>query len=134
MKVTFLPTNQTIEILPEESLLKAAQRNKISIRSLCKGEAICAECRVKIVEGENNVLPPKKSEITAIGSGYFIDQRRLACQVRCFGNITVDISEQIQKQESQSKKMKGSKKGTVTESQAIQDTLLLKEKMKESED
>lgn len=134
MKVTFVPLNKTIEIKPEESLLKAAQNNGIVIKSLCKGEAICCECRVKIIGGENNILPPTKSEVTAIGSGYFIDQRRLSCQVRCFGDITVDISEQLQKTETQSKKMKGVKKGTVLESQAIQDTYLLKEKVVDTED
>jgi 2Fe-2S ferredoxin len=134
MKVNFLSIDKTIEIKPEESLLKAAQNNKVSIRSLCKGEAICCECRVKIVGGENNILPPTKAELNAIGSGYFIDQRRLACQVHCFGDITVDISEQLQKTETQSKKMKGAKKGTVVESVAIQDTYLLKEKSTESDE
>jgi 2Fe-2S ferredoxin len=134
MKVTFIPLNKSIEIKPEESLLKAAKINGINIKSLCKGEAICCECRIKIVGGENNILPPTKNEISAIGSGYFIDQRRLACQVRCFGDITVDISEQLQKTETQSKKMKGVKKGTVLESQAIQDTYLLKEKINEGDE
>jgi uncharacterized 2Fe-2S/4Fe-4S cluster protein (DUF4445 family) len=134
MKVTFLPIGKTIEIKPEESLLKAAQNNKVNIKSLCKGEAICCECRVKIVGGENNILPPTKTELNAIGSGYFIDQRRLACQVHCFGDITVDISEQLQKAETQTKKMKGAKKGTVIESHAIQDTYLLKEKAPETDE
>ncbi len=132
MKVTFLPTQQTIEIQPEETLLSAAQKNQIPIRSLCKGEAICAECRVKVVEGENNILPPKKAEITTIGSSYYIDQRRLACQIRCFGNITVDLTEQLQKQDLQNKKIRGAgKKGAPTESHAIIDTMLLNEKFKD---
>ena len=63
-----------------------------------------AECRVKIVEGEHNVLPPSKAELNLIGTNYFVDQRRLSCQVRCYGNITVDLTEQIERSEIQNKK------------------------------
>ncbi|MCB0408336.1 MAG: hypothetical protein KDD34_09040, partial [Bdellovibrionales bacterium] len=69
----------------------------IHISSVCNGMPSCAECRVKLVEGENNVLPPSAKELNLIGTGHFIDQRRLSCQLICFGNITVDLTEQVEK-------------------------------------
>lgn len=130
MKVKFLPMNKEVEIKPEQTVLEVALANQIPIRSVCKGVPSCAECRVRITEGENCVLPPNKSEINLIGSGYFVDHRRLSCQLHCYGNVTIDVTEQLAKSADTSlRKMRGGgKKGTVTESRAIQDTYLLKEK------
>ena len=130
MKVKFLPMNKEVEIKPEQTVLEVALANQIPIRSVCKGVPSCAECRVRIVEGENLVLPPNKAEVNLIGSGYFVDHRRLSCQLHCYGNVTIDVTEQVSKaSDSSLRKMRGGgKKGTVTESQAIQDTYLLKER------
>ncbi|MCB0357356.1 MAG: hypothetical protein KDD40_10130, partial [Bdellovibrionales bacterium] len=56
------------------------------------------ECRVRIVDGEHNVFPPSAKELSLIGTGHFIDQRRLSCQLKCFGDVTVDLSEQATKE------------------------------------
>lgn len=130
MKVKFLPTGKEIEATPNKSLLQLCNENQVEIKSICKGVPSCAECRIKIVEGEHNVLPPSKAEISLIGSNYFIDQRRLSCQVRCFGDITVDLTEQIERAEIQTKKVRGfrvqNQKGG-GETHAKQGTLILEE-------
>lgn len=128
MKIKFLPQNIEIDATPEKSLLQLATENQIEIRSICKGVPSCAECRVRIVEGDNNVLPPTKAELGLIGTNYFIDGRRLSCQVRCFGDITVDLTEQIEKSEHQTKKIRGFRTSKHMESKAVNDTLLLDEK------
>lgn len=122
--------NKEVEITSEQSVLEVALANQIPIRTVCKGVPACSECRVRITEGENYVLPPNKAELNLIGSGYFVDHRRLSCQLRCYGNVTVDVSEQLAKASDTSmRKMRGhTKKGEITESQAIQDNYLLKEK------
>ncbi len=122
--------NKEVEITSEQSVLEVALANQIPIRTICKGVPACSECRVRITEGENYVLPPGKAELNLIGSGYFVDHRRLSCQLRCYGNVTVDVSEQLAKASDPSmRKMRGhTKKGEITESQAIQDNYLLKEK------
>ena len=38
--------------------------------------------------------PPAGEELKLIGQGHYIDQRRLSCQICCFGNVTVDLSGQ----------------------------------------
>lgn len=98
MKVKFLPQNIELEINPDQSVMELAHKNGIFIKSVCNGVPNCAECRVKIVEGEYNVLPPSRKELTLIGSGHFIDRRRLSCQLHCFGDVTVDLSEQMRKE------------------------------------
>jgi len=111
MKVRFVPQNVEFEIKPGQSVLHVAQDHDIYVKSVCKGVPSCAECRVRIVEGEYNVLPPGSEELALIGTGYFIDRRRLSCQLKCFGDITVDMTEQIAKQQGLvgGKKPKGGK-------------------------
>lgn len=99
MKVKFVPQNVEFEIKPGEPVMHVAQDHGLYIKSVCKGVPSCAECRVRVVDGEHNVLPPGTEELSLIGSGYFIDRRRLSCQLKCFGDIVVDLTEQIQKEQ-----------------------------------
>lgn len=128
MKIKFLPQNIEVECSPEKTVLQIATENKLEIRSICKGVPSCAECRVKILEGDNNVLPPTKAELNLIGTSYFIDGRRLSCQVRCFGDVVVDLTEQVEKSESQTKKIRGFRTKKQVESRAVNDTILLSDK------
>jgi ferredoxin len=125
MKIKFLPQNIEVEGTPNKSLLQIATENKLEIRSICKGVPSCAECRIRITEGERNVLPPTKAELNLIGSSHFIDGRRLSCQVRCYGDVTVDLSEQVERAEHQTKKIRGFRSQKQIESQAVNDTFLL---------
>lgn len=131
MKIKFLPQNVEVEGNPNKTLLQIATENKLEIRSICKGVPSCAECRVRITEGSSNVLPPSKPELNLIGSSYYIDGRRLSCQVHCFGDVTVDLTEQVERIETQSKKIRGFRANKQVESRAVNDTMLLTEKPEE---
>lgn len=133
MKIKFLPQNIEVEGTPDKSLLQIATENHLEIRSVCKGVPSCAECRVHIAEGESFVLPPNKAELNLIGTNYFIDGRRLSCQVHCFGDVTVDLTEQVEKTESQTKKIRGFRSTKQVESKAVNDTMLLNEKLEEKD-
>lgn len=127
MKIKFLPQNIEVEGSPDKTLLQIAIDNKVEIRSICKGVLTCAECRVRIVEGESNTLPPTKAELSMIGTSHFIDGRRLSCQVRCFGDVTVDLTEQLEKSANQTKKIRGFRTSKNMDSKAVNDTMLLVE-------
>ncbi|AFY00867.1 2Fe-2S iron-sulfur cluster-binding protein [Bdellovibrio bacteriovorus] len=128
MKIKFLPQNIEVEGTPDKSLLQIATENKLEIRSICKGVPSCAECRVRISEGDSNILPPTKAELNLIGTSHFIDGRRLSCQVRCYGDVTVDLTEQVQNSENKTKKIRGFRANKQIESKAVNDTMLLSEK------
>lgn len=99
MKVKFVPQNLEFEIKPGQSVMHLAEDHGIYIKSVCRGVPSCAECRVTIAEGEQNVFPPTAPELQLIGTGWFIDRRRLSCQMQCLGDVTVDLSEQLAKQQ-----------------------------------
>jgi ferredoxin len=101
VKVKFVPQNVEFEIKAGQSVMHLAEDHGIYVKSVCRGVPSCAECRVKIVDGDNNVFPPAGEELSLIGSGWFIDRRRLACQLQCLGDVTVDMTEQLAKQSGQ---------------------------------
>jgi 2Fe-2S ferredoxin len=125
MKIKFLPQNIEVEGNSEKSLLQIATENHLEIRSICKGVPSCAECRIKITQGDQNVIPPNKTELGLLGTNYFIDGRRLSCQVHCFGDVTVDLAEQIDRQDNQVKKIRGFRSTKNFESRAVNDMMLL---------
>ncbi len=104
MKVKFLPSGEEYEIEFNETILHLAQRSGHHIQSVCKGIPSCAECRVQIKEGEHHVLPPSKKELDLIGTAHYVDMSRLSCQLRCFGDVVVDLSEQLEKEKRVSQK------------------------------
>ena len=130
MKIKFLPQDITIETNSEKSLLEIAWANNIPIKSICKGVPSCAECRIKIVEGESNINPPTRTELNIVGTNYFLDGRRLSCQVYCFGDVTIDMKDQLDRDESSSKKIRGFKSDKSYESKAVVDTMILNDKDK----
>ncbi len=128
MKIKFVPQNIEVDVDPSKSVMNIASENGIHIHSLCKGIPSCAECRIKIVEGENYVNKPSKAELNLIGNSYYLDGRRLSCQVRCFGPVTIDTTEQVNRQDNPAKKIRGFKTEKQYESKAILDTMILTEK------
>lgn len=124
MKIKFMPQNIEVDVDPSKSLLKIATENGIKIKSICGGIASCGECRVKIIEGDNSVPEPGRAELNLIGTSYYLDGRRLACQVRCFGSVTIDLTEQINKVDTQ-KKVKGFRQKDTAQLSAVQDTMIL---------
>lgn len=130
MKIKFLPQDIVVETDSEKSLLEIAWANNIPIKSICKGVPSCAECRIKIVEGEGNINPPTRTELNIVGTNYFLDGRRLSCQVYCFGDVTVDMKEQLERDDASNKKIRGFKSDKTYESKAVVDTMILNEKDK----
>ena len=94
MKIKFMPQNIEVEIKSNKSVLEISRELGLNIQSSCNGMCSCGDCRVFVKEGESNLLSPSNKELKLIGQGHYLDQRRLACQLYCFGNVVIDLSEQ----------------------------------------
>ena len=94
MKIKFIPQNVEVEVDSNKTVLDVGRELGLFIQSSCNGMCSCGDCRVFVKEGETNVLLPSAKELKLIGQGHYIDQRRLACQLYCFGDVVVDLSEQ----------------------------------------
>ena len=125
MKIKIYPRGIEIEGDSTKSLMQICHENGIKINSICKGQPKCAECRVKIIGGEQNILPPLAAELSVLGNNFFLDGRRLSCQVRAYGDISVDITEQEGRTAASHKKVRGFRSTKPQESHAVLDTFIL---------
>jgi 2Fe-2S ferredoxin len=90
-KVTFQPNDRTIAVRPGISLLAAAGRAKVPIRTRCGGQASCLMCKVKVPE-QSGLAPMNRNERLKLGA--LADEGiRLACQAIVRGNVTAMLPE-----------------------------------------
>lgn len=90
-EVYFLPGERKVRVRPGTTILEAARKAKLYIRTRCGGNAGCLMCKV-IVREASDLLPMKPNERLKLGS--LIDQGyRLACQARIGGCVTVELPE-----------------------------------------
>ncbi len=94
MKLKFIPQNIEVEADPSKTVLEIGRELGLFIQSSCNGMCACGDCRVFVREGESHALFPSVQELKLIGQGHYMDQRRLACQLYCFGDVVIDLSEQ----------------------------------------
>ncbi|MCE5169573.1 (2Fe-2S)-binding protein [Paenibacillus profundus] len=94
-RVRFEPQGIEIEMKHAVSLLDAARRAGVPVRTRCDGKAGCLMCKVDVEGDERLLTPPSPPEMRKLG----VDSTqglRLACQVRVSGQegaITVTVPE-----------------------------------------
>ena len=84
MKVTFSPLGNSAVAKHNETILDVARRAGAPIGNSCGGIGICNRCRVRIIEGSENLTPPTRFEVDP--------EQRLACQAVVPGDCTVTTS------------------------------------------
>ncbi|PIP89804.1 MAG: hypothetical protein COW01_07790 [Bdellovibrionales bacterium CG12_big_fil_rev_8_21_14_0_65_38_15] len=91
-KLTILPEGKTIFLSEETPVMEALRDEEIYIKSSCGGVASCSDCVIKVVEGADHCNPPPFEETRLLGNVFHITKERLSCQLKCHGDITIDIS------------------------------------------
>ena len=91
-KVTFHPLNKSREIRVGATILAAANQCGVPVGQSCSGEGICGWCRVTIVSGAENLVPPSENEQRLIEEKKFDPDERAACLAKITGNLTVTTS------------------------------------------
>lgn len=81
MRVTFVPLGKSAVAKPNETVLDVARRAAAPLGNSCGGIGVCNRCRVKIVEGSENLTPPTRYESDT--------ETRLACQAVVLGDCSV---------------------------------------------
>jgi len=92
--VTFLPDNRTVNVKSGISVLSAALKNRIPIRTRCSGQASCLMCKVLVLDEPSNAAlsAPNAREERKLGDK--LDQGyRLACQALIQSDATITIPE-----------------------------------------
>ncbi|WP_281886906.1 2Fe-2S iron-sulfur cluster-binding protein [Paenibacillus sp. YYML68] len=91
-QVTFVPDEKQIQARPGTTLLDAARRARVHIRTRCGGKAACLMCKVQVADGgEAGLVPMNDAERNKLGSleeqGY-----RLSCQAKLNGKASMTVT------------------------------------------
>ena len=81
-----------IEVPVGSNLMQALLDAGLPVASSCRGEGVCAKCRVEIVSGVRNLGPENELE-KFLRERHSIEREiRVSCQVTVLGDIVVDTT------------------------------------------
>jgi ferredoxin len=121
---------EVVEVSENVDLLTALREKNIYIKSSCGGHATCSDCIIKVVSGEDNLESPPFEELKLLGNVFHITKERLACQTKCIGDISIDISKHDKASDEAKLKNKTSKfqaKKAVTKVRSREEVYQIKE-------
>jgi len=95
-QIKFMPENRIIEADLGTSLLNAAAKAEIYIKSGCGGKGTCGACKVVVLSGEPLVTGTGNLTSEQISAGV-----RLACQTMVQGDLTIEVPPESRLQEHQ---------------------------------
>ncbi len=87
--ITFYPLKRTKDIAAGATILAAATQSGVPIGHSCSGDGICGWCRVTVLTGGENLVPPTDIEIRLMAEKGFQENERAACLACIRGNLTV---------------------------------------------
>jgi len=91
-RVTFLPTNTSVEVEDGTSILDAALKHDIQLEHNCGGNCACSTCHVVVQEGMEYLTARSEEEEDQLEDADGPTQAsRLACQAKISGPVVVRI-------------------------------------------
>jgi ferredoxin len=91
--ITFQTSGKTIEVNNDANLLRTSIRYEGAVPFKC-GAGLCGTCKVRIVEGKENLSKVMKKEIDRLGEEKINTGLRLACQTFITGDVTIAWGEE----------------------------------------
>lgn len=86
--ITYLTSGKSIEVGTEANLLRTSIRHGGEVPFKCGG-GLCGTCRVKVVEGRENLSKVMRKEFDRLGRERIEEGYRLACQTFVDGDVTL---------------------------------------------
>lgn len=89
--LNYLCANRVIQVDDiDHSILELSIRNGVPLWRECGGRARCTTCRVRILDGLDNVAPRTRAENKLAKLRGWDPSTRLACQTRVTGDVTLE--------------------------------------------
>ena len=86
------PSGKEATVPDGETLLEAVSQTMLPIAQSCDGVALCGFCRVRVLEGAENLSPVTDAEAAVLETVRAGGDERLACCARVAGPVTVTTS------------------------------------------
>jgi 2Fe-2S ferredoxin len=90
--IHFKKNRPSVEIETGTQLMKALLSAGLPVASSCRGDGVCAKCRVQILAGEKNLTSENATEAHLRERHGLERTERISCQTEVIGDITVDTS------------------------------------------
>jgi adenylate cyclase len=87
--VTFVPLGRAASARDDETILDVARRAAVPLGNSCGGVGICTSCKVRVIDGAENLTEPTAREIRVGTARGFIPGERMACQAVLRGDCSV---------------------------------------------
>lgn len=97
-RVTFLPSEKTVEVESGVTLMEAAQSSGVEIDNLCGGNGVCGRCKVKVADGE---VHADKHSISLLSKEEIKEGYVLACQTKVDQPVSIVVPDQPAAEECQ---------------------------------
>lgn len=89
-RISFSKTRASFEVQDGANLMSALLENGLPVASSCRGDGVCAKCRVRVVEGKSGLSPENDRE-KFLRERHGIERaERVSCQATVIGDIKVD--------------------------------------------
>lgn len=75
---------------PGQILMKALLEHQVPVASSCQGDGVCGKCKLRIMQGAQNLSPKTELEIFLSEKYQLKDNERISCQTKVLGPIEVD--------------------------------------------
>jgi 2Fe-2S ferredoxin len=91
-KVTFLPSNRTVDVNEGHSVLDGALAHGVALDHACGGVCGCSTCHVIVRQGFSTLEPASDREEDMLDNAPFLQPTsRLGCQVAVHADLVVEI-------------------------------------------
>jgi 2Fe-2S ferredoxin len=82
----------SFEVRDGSTLFRAVLRARLPLARSCRGDAVCAACKVRILDGAENVAGPTRAELALLEREPLRPGERYACQARVHGPVTISTT------------------------------------------
>ena len=83
------PSGREIAVVHETNLLDAVLQVGLALGQSCDGVALCGFCRVRVLDGCENLSPMAEEEEKILSAQHAGGDERLACCARINGPVTI---------------------------------------------
>ena len=83
------PSGREVSVVEDSNLMDAIFQTGLGLGQSCDGIALCGFCRVRFVDGLENVTPADAEEKKILAAQHAGDDERLACCCKVRGPVTV---------------------------------------------
>jgi ferredoxin len=83
------PSGRETKVVEDCNLLDAILQMGLTLGQACEGIALCGFCRVRVLDGLENLTPIGAEERRILAAEHAGDDERLACCARVQGPVTV---------------------------------------------